>query len=162
MSNAITQDPTIEVDSTSTDTEDTTEPTIGDNPDPTPEPEGTSESPSHEAAKYRHRLRDSEAQVEQLQTQVAALQKQVIHANIGDIKPSAWDLVNPDPSVLIAEDGSIDFGKLRDAIAEVENTFGVQHAKPVAMRPDFTQGAVPTSTHRPDFKDAFDYKQTAR
>lgn len=131
--------------------------------DTTKDEDTTEESPNAEAAKWRHRFRDEQsthkqtrAALESMTGRVEALQRQQIEAllDAAKVKPAAlW--ATTELAALVAEDGTVDTGKVRAAIDTARKTLGIapvgkgSHVPGVGNRPE-------VSARKPaDFADAF-------
>ena len=69
------------------------------------------ESPNSEAARYRVRLRETEAERDQLAERLAGYQRREVEAAIADVLdvPSdLWEVGNTDVTALYGEDGNLD------------------------------------------------------
>lgn len=111
--------------STAVDTSGETEPEAG----PDDEPDEVEDSPNREAAKYRRRLRESEARMEELAGQIEALQRQTVEK----LATSAGRLHTAEPlwaggaqlGDLLADDGTVDHDKVIAACDEVANRLSI-------------------------------------
>ncbi|MGV0746268.1 hypothetical protein [Mycolicibacterium sp. XJ870] len=101
------------------------------------------ESPNQEAAKYRKRLRETEAERDQLAERVEALQRQQIDAQVlaAGVKPAAlWKTA--ELTELLAEDGTVSADLVAAAIATARDELGIQpigkgaHVPSVGNKPD--------------------------
>jgi hypothetical protein len=83
-------------------------------------PEGEdddADTPNREAAKWRHRLRETEAERDQLAGQIEALQRQIVEQLAGSRLHDVDDLwVKHDVNSLLDENGAVDKAALNDAI----------------------------------------------
>jgi len=113
---------------------------------------------SKEAAKYRRQLRAVEADRDALTARVEALQRQQVDAQVAalGVTPAAVWAAGISVTDLLGDDGTVDAGKVGQAVASVRETFGIgQPAKP---RPRmFKSGASPASVPmtRPAWSSAF-------
>ncbi|HPY26005.1 MAG TPA: hypothetical protein PLK19_16980 [Mycobacterium sp.] len=82
------------------------------------------ESPNSEAAKYRKRLREAEAERDTLAQRLEAVQRQQVEALLGGVKPEALWAVT-ELAALLTEDGSIDADKVTAAIDAAREKFGI-------------------------------------
>lgn len=98
-----------------------------------------------EAAKYRTRLRDTEAERDALREQLTALRRQVVEDASGLAKPSALWLSDLDANTLFSDDGRVDTGAMTTALARVADDMGLQQA-PRTPRPDPSQGGGGSSS----------------
>lgn len=113
--------------------------------------------PSHEAARYRVRLRETEAEVARLTTALAAAQRSQIESLVGSaLNPETfWKLT--DPADLLDDSGAVDPELVRAAARRVRQEIGT--VKP-AGRGGFTSGAQSGAPARPpSFADAFTPKR---
>lgn len=98
-------------------------PPVGDPPAPGTDPADTpaEEGPSRESAKYRTRLREAEAQRDQLAGRVETYERTEVERIAADrmAHPADLWLVAPDLAALRAEDGSIDPDLVRTAVDRV-------------------------------------------
>lgn len=107
----------------------------------TPEPdEGdtTDDGPGREAAKYRRRLRDTEAERDALAATVDTLRRQIIEAALdrSPITAEAFWAGGTDVADLLDNTGAVDVDRVAEVAAEVAARFGVKRQ---AM--DLGQGA---------------------
>lgn len=113
----------------------------------TPEtaPEAAPETnPNHEAAKYRKQLREVEAVRDIANQQVLALQNQIIASHLDrGLKPEAFQLVHPDISDLLNEDGSVNIEAVKEASRTAMDTLGVQRGPIVST--EGRQATIPPS-----------------
>ncbi|MBX7434567.1 hypothetical protein JDV09_21060 [Mycobacterium sp. Y57] len=101
--------------------------------DPAPEaaeetpPEPVEESSNKEAAKWRRKLRDAEAQRDRLAATVEALQRSQIDAiaDSAGVRPAAVHAVAA-LSDMVGDDGAVDPRKVADAVKQARDTLGVQ------------------------------------
>ena len=108
-------------------------PTVEETPDettPDDEPENTNPAVTKarkEAAKYRERLRDAETQRDTAQSQVEALQKQIIesHATTLGIKPAALWAAGHTIADLTTEEGIIDPETINEAVEKTRTDLGI-------------------------------------
>lgn len=113
------------------------------------------DGPGREAAKYRRRLRDVEAERDALKATVAALQRAEVDrlATADGLKPAAlWS--SAELTDLLAEDGTVDQGMVAAAIAAARETLGI--APPPPPRGNFVkkEGATLRRPGRPSGRDA--------
>lgn len=120
--------------------QDTPEPTPGpetptDPPEgstgPQEEPEETAEDSNREAAKYRRRLRDTEADRDRLATQVEALQRAEIDrlATAEGIKPEALWASGANLAEMLTTDGTVDPDRVTIAANAAEQTLGLNRRR---------------------------------
>ena len=87
---------------------------------------GEDTSVNAEAARWRRRLRDTEAELKAVTAQLDAVQRQQVEAALSEfaVKPDAlWSVATlPD---LLAEDGSVSADKLAQAIDTARERFGI-------------------------------------
>lgn len=95
--------------------------------------------PGREAAKYRTRLREAEAQREALTEQLDALRRHVIEDASGLAKPQALWLAGVDVADLFTPEGRPDTEKLAEAVAKVSEELGLS-MRPRTPKPDPSQG----------------------
>ncbi len=128
-------------------------------PSPMVDDDAESESPNAEAAKWRRQLRETEAERDTLTSQVEALQRQQIEAQVAaaGVKPAAlWK--TSELSTLLAEDGTVNAQLVAAAIDTARNELGIQpigkgnHVPGVGGQPS----ALPKSD---EFVDAFKPKR---
>lgn len=110
-------------------------------------------TPNHEAAKYRARLRQAEADLERLTGQLADAQRGHVEALISAVIPAEtfWKIV--DPADVLDDSGAVDTDKVSAAIVKARQELG--RVKPLRLK-GFVSGAqsgVPPKA--PSFADAF-------
>lgn len=100
----------------------TAEPTTDDAPelelDPQPaEVEGTQPQPDREAAKYRRKLREAEAERDTLAERLATLQRQEVARLAGDVLAQGDDLfaLGVDLGQVLDDDGNVDPARVTEA-----------------------------------------------
>lgn len=89
----------------------------------TTEPEG---NPNDEAARFRRRLRDTEADRDRLAASVESLQRQRVEQILADtnVTPAAlWKVT--DVGHLVDDDGTVDPDKVAAAITSARDQFGI-------------------------------------
>lgn len=128
-------------------------------PDADGQTEDTNEPPeggNSEAAKYRRRLRDTEAERDGLAQRVETLQRAEVERLASDLsKPAAIWAAGVQLADLLDKDGNIDTEKATEAITTATDSLGLQQASR-APRPDPTQGGQGgTGPTGPTFADAF-------
>lgn len=128
---------------------------IENEPEPADTPE-TEASENHEAARWRTRLRDTEAERDQLAGTVEALQRsQAEHLIAGHrIEPAAVFAVTELPD-LLDDTGCVDPGKVSAAVHTARQTLGINAGLYVPA-----EGANPSVRSRGTFTDAFAPPQT--
>ena len=93
-----------------------------------PDDDQGQEPAAREAAKYRRRLRDTEAERDQLSERVAALEAQIIDQAIEDrhgLKPDAVRAAHPDGLEVIGGDGQVDLDLLDQAARDAADRLGL-------------------------------------
>lgn len=113
--------------------------------------------PSHEAAKWRRKLRDTETELGALREHVQALQRQQIDAHVTaqGVKPEAVWASGVELSELVAADGTIDPGKVKAAIAATREKFGLDtKTRPRSMN-GLRSGALTHQPPRDRWSEAF-------
>ncbi|WP_142391347.1 hypothetical protein [Mycobacterium sp. ENV421] len=85
------------------------------------------EGPGREAAKYRRRLRDTEAERDALAARVEALQRAEVErqATVGGLKPAALWASGTELAGLLGDDGTVDESKVSAAIAGARESLGI-------------------------------------
>ncbi|GLC02571.1 hypothetical protein [Mycobacterium kiyosense] len=85
-----------------------------------------------EAARYRRRLRDVEAERDTLKATVAALQRaEVDRLAVGaDLRPAALWASGLELADVLGDDGTVDQGKVSTAIAAARETLGIPNPPP--------------------------------
>ena len=111
-------------------------------PDVTQTDAADESEPHSEAAKYRRRLRDTEAERDTLTGQVDGLRRQLVDNLTGSSLVDPADLWRHGTELadLLDEDGKIDAGKVTEAVAAVIAE-RPHLAAPRIPRPDPSQGA---------------------
>lgn len=99
--------------------------------------------PGKEAAKYRTRLREAEADRDTVREQMSALRRQVAEGASGLAKPAALWAAGVDPDDLFSDDGQLDTEALATAVEQATETLGAQR-KSGTPKPDPTQGSQAT------------------
>lgn len=89
------------------------------------------DGPGREAAKYRRRLRDAEAERDQLAEQIVAWQRAEVErqATAGGLKPAALWASGTELAGLLGDDGTVDESKVSAAISGARESLGIP--KPV-------------------------------
>lgn len=100
----------------------------------------TTTKPGKEAAKYRTRLRETEAERDTVREQMTTLRRQVAEGASGLAKPAALWAAGADPADLFTDDGQLDPDALSAAVDQARETLGVER-KPATPKPDMTQGS---------------------
>ncbi len=92
----------------------------------------SAEPASHEARKYRTRLREVEAERDQLAATVDALRRAQIdqHIETMGVKAKAVWATGTQPADLLGEDGQPDRDKIKTAVAAARDELGIPAAKP--------------------------------
>lgn len=114
------------------------------------EPQEADTSGNKEAAKYRTRLRDAEAERDTLTAQLDAARRHIVTqaADLGNAAPLLFE--GTDVGEFFTDDGTLDAEKVAAAAREVRETYGL----PRAPKPDPNQGrTVPVAA--PSFAEAF-------
>ncbi|MBZ4622125.1 hypothetical protein [Mycobacterium avium] len=128
-----------------TDTEDGAEDGEGDG-------EGT---PNHEAAKWRTKLRDTEAERDALATRLEAMQRAAIdsHVTTMGMKPKALWASGAQLADLLGEDGTPDTAKVAAAVEAAKESLGVTvYTRP---RQGLQPGAMSHQPRRDKWVEAF-------
>lgn len=117
---------------------------------------GAGDGPGREAAKYRRRLRDVEAERDALKATVESLQRAEVDrlAAGADLRPAALWASGPELADLLGDDGTVDQGKVAAAIAAARETLGI--APPPPPRGNFVkkEGATLRRPPKPSGRDA--------
>lgn len=116
--------------------------------------EGTEqETPNSEAAKYRRKLREAEAERDTLAQRLEAVQRQQVEALLGGVKPEAlWAVA--ELAELLTDEGTIDADKVSAAIDAARERFGIAKPSPGTHVPGI--GNRPTIAPAADrWKEAF-------
>jgi hypothetical protein len=114
-----------------------------------------SKSANAEAAKYRRRLRDSQAQLGSVTAQLDAVQRQQVELLIAEsgVKPTAvWSVTGV--AELLGDDGAIDTEKVTAAVETAREKFGI----PKRQKGNFVPGVgnQPSAMPKTDtWTDAF-------
>jgi hypothetical protein len=88
--------------------------------------DGDGKSANAEAAKYRRRLRDTQAELESVAAQLDAVQRQQVELLIAEsgVKPTAvWSVTGV--AELLGDDGAIDTEKVTAAVETAREKFGI-------------------------------------
>lgn len=86
------------------------------------------ENPNAEAAKYRHRLRETETQLEEATARLEASTDTIMNGAIRGANPEVfWALYEGDKTDFINSDGSVDIGKLAEASRELSTKHGIMY-----------------------------------
>lgn len=98
-----------------------------------------------EAARYRVRARDAEAQRDALSAQVLALQRREAERLAGErlsVAGDLWDVAQAQLADLLGEDGTVDPDRVTAAVdALVRSRPGLDRNAVRQVRPDLSQGA---------------------
>lgn len=128
------------------------QPTDADNGEPD---EGDEGNPNREAAKWRTKLRDAEAQRDAVTAKLEAMQRAAIDTQVTalGIKPAAVWAAGADLADLLDENGVPDAAKVASAAASAKEALGI----PGPTRPSrgMHSGASAPSVTRNGFVDAF-------
>lgn len=138
---------------TETNTETNTE-VVEQEPEQVEQPDDTDENGNREAAKWRRRLRETEAERDQLRGQVQALQRAEAERIAGETvrAPAALWAAGVDVADLLDDTGAIDPAKVRDAVQAAAEQLGLARSP----RPDPTQGQpLQHGDRKPTFAAAF-------
>lgn len=124
--------------------------------EPQEEPEDTAEDGNREAAKYRRRLRDTEADRDRLATQVEALQRAEIDrlATAEGIKPEALWASGANLPEMLTTDGTVDPDRVTVAAKAAIDVLGLQQRKGLHVPREGRNTGSPRSTTT-SFADAF-------
>ncbi|MFN3003460.1 hypothetical protein ACK12G_09405 [Mycolicibacterium wolinskyi] len=140
MSNPITTDtdPTDNPDAEAVSTEPDTAPTAPDAPDET---EGDQDNGNKEAAKWRRKLRDTEAERDTLRDQITAQHRAIIDwrastAQSGAVDPQLLDAAGIDITALLDDNGHLDMTAVDQFIDQTAVKFRVQRT----VKPNPQQG----------------------
>lgn len=122
---------------------------------PEPDDEGRQEG-GNEAAKYRRRLRDTEAERDNLAERVLALQRAEVERLAGHLtQPNAVWAAGVQLASVLDDQGDVDPDKVRLAVTAAAEQLGLARA-PRTPRPDPSQGGANSSGPTgPKFSDAF-------
>jgi hypothetical protein len=94
-------------------------------PDATPPDDNDDDgarNPNAEAARYRTRLRETEAERDALTAAVTSLQRRECERHIAEAlecPADLWDIAAADPAAFYNDDGTLDETRLADAVAEL-------------------------------------------
>lgn len=113
----------------------------------------TDSNPSHEAAKYRVRLRETEAEVARLTEALAGAQRGHIESLVGGALSAEafWKLV--DPAELLDDAGAVDPDRVRQATQKARQELGAVKPQGRGGLISGAQSGAPTKA--PSFADAF-------
>lgn len=95
--------------------------------EPQPDNDTEQDSSNAEAAKWRKRLRETEAERDELREQVEALQRQQVEAIVtaAGLKPAAvWKVAELD--ALLGDDGAVSAEAVTQAVEQARDELGVQ------------------------------------
>jgi hypothetical protein len=137
-------------------TADTTETAAGDSAAPAePEPEDSDDDTGREAAKWRKKLRATEAERDALAEKLESVQRQQVENLLAasNVKPQAvWAVA--ELSELLAEDGTIDAERVTQAVEAAREKFGITTPSKGSVVPGV--GNQPSSPPKVDgWKQAF-------
>ncbi|NYI78709.1 hypothetical protein [Nocardioides panzhihuensis] len=123
---------------------------------PQEEPEETAEDGNREAAKYRRRLRDTEADRDRLASQVEALQRTEINrlAVAEGIKAEALWASGATLAELLADDGNVDPAKVTKAAKAAVEILGLNQRRGLRVPLEGRNTGTPKLQER-TFADAF-------
>jgi hypothetical protein len=118
------------------------------------------EAHSHEAAKYRLRLREVETERDQLAGRVEALQRSQLeqHISAAGLKPAAVWALGTQVADLLADDGQPDPEKITAAIATARDELGIA-AKTPRGAAGLRSGSMGPQPLPPTFVEAFTPKR---
>lgn len=112
------------------------------------------DGPGREAAKYRRRLRDAEAQRDQLAERVESLQRAEVERLATDdkLRPAALWASGIELDALLGDDGTVDPGKVTEAIEAARQQLGI----PTPPSGNYVrgEGRVPGRPAKPSGRDA--------
>jgi hypothetical protein len=114
----------------------------------------TGDGSGREAAKYRRRLREAEAERDQLAEQIEAMRRAEVErlATADSLRPAALWASGVELSDLVAEDGTVDESKVSEAIAGAREQLGI--AKPPVGPVVKREGLSVGRPAKPSGKDA--------
>lgn len=110
---------------------------------------------SREAAKYRTRLRDAEAQRDDLAQQLEESRKQIVEGMSRLTRPEALWVAGIDVNDLLDDAGRIDPGKVSEAVATATETLGLGKRPTGPYSSLFGDVTGEPVTPKRDFSDAF-------
>lgn len=110
---------------------------------------------SREAAKYRTRLRDTEAERDTLQEQLTAARKQIVESMSGLHRPDALWAAGVDLDTLIDDEGRINPMAVREAVTVASDTLGLARRPTGPHSSAFGSVTGEPVTPKRDFSTAF-------
>lgn len=107
---------------------------VDEDQDDATEGDGAGDGPGREAAKYRRRLRDVEAERDSLKATVVALQRAEVDrlAAGADLRPAALWASGPELADLLGDDGTVNQVKVAAAISAARETLGILNPRRAA------------------------------
>ncbi|MGD9619821.1 MAG: hypothetical protein AB7G47_04630 [Mycolicibacterium sp.] len=123
-----------------------------DPPEGTPDAEDTPDGKaSKEAAKYRHQLRATEAERDDLAARLESVQRSQVESEVSrlGVKPEALWAAGVELGDLLTEDGTVDPNAVADKVAGVREKFGIETSRPYRGIKGMKSGAginVPTGS----------------
>ncbi|WP_428339988.1 hypothetical protein [Mycobacterium sp.] len=111
-----------------------------------------SDGAGREAAKYRRRLREAEAERDQLAERIEAMQRAEVErlATADSLRPAALWASGVELANLVADDGTVDGSKVSDAVAAAREQLGIAAPPvgPVVKREGLGVGRPPKPSGR--------------
>lgn len=122
----------------------------GDKPEESAEQDGS--KAAREAAKYRRQLRETQAERDQLREQIDAMRRAEVERLAGAVlrKPSGLWAAGVQVADLLAEDGTVDPGKVEAAAKQAADSLGL--ARPMGNYVP-NEGRITYPTSRPSMVD---------
>ncbi len=113
------------------------------------------DGPGREAAKYRRRLREAEAERDQLAERIEAMQRAEVErlATADTLRPAALWASGIELADLMADDGTVDGSKVSEAIAGAREQLGIP-APPLRRNYVKNEGSPVGRPPKPSGKDA--------
>jgi glycine/D-amino acid oxidase-like deaminating enzyme len=126
-------------------------------PTDTPGDDAAPESPNREAARYRIKLREAEAERDSLATRLANMQRSQIDAHITTmgVKPAAVWAAGAELPDLVGDDGVVDPEKIAQAVAKAKAELGIDTSKHRPPVGSLRSGAMAPQPPRNAWRDAF-------
>lgn len=120
----------------------------------TPDTDDNTAQGDDEARRYRKRAQAAEAERDELQAQLAVLQRRSIESASDLAKPGSLWLTGIEPAELLGDDGHPDAAKIAAADAAAVEQFGLAR-KQQPLPPDPGQGARQSVPEPTTFADSF-------